>query len=126
MAMPAAYVGDSVECGSFLLQVALYQEMQPQKFLSELSKVAFMNSLLSGRALLWAKATWKPDTPIINSHQAFLKHFSEVFGQVTRALSVTDQLMRLRQGASSTTDYILKFHTLVATSGWNEVALLSA
>ncbi len=33
MAMPAAYAGDSAECGGFLLQVALSQEMQPQKFL---------------------------------------------------------------------------------------------
>ncbi len=55
MAMPSAYAGDSAECGGFL-QMALFIEMQPQKFPTERSKVAFLISLLSGRALLWARA----------------------------------------------------------------------
>ncbi len=42
------------ECSGFLLQLSLFIEMQPQKFVSERSKVAFLISLLSGRALLWA------------------------------------------------------------------------
>ncbi len=126
MAMPAAYIGDSAECGGFLLQVQLYQEMQRQKFQTERSKVAFLISLLSGRALLWAKATWNADTAIINSHRAFSKHFSEVFGQATGVLPISDPLLRLRQGASSTNDYTLQFRTLAATCRWNEVALLRA
>ncbi len=110
----------------FLLQVALCQEMQPQKFLRESSKVALFISLLSGRVLLWAKAIWNTNTAIINSYQASSKHFSEVFGQTTWVLSVSDQLLRLRQSASSTKDYTLQFRTLAATFGWNEVALLKA
>ncbi len=39
---------------------------------------------------------------------------------------MSDQLLRLRQGASSTNEYTLPFRTLVATTGWNEVAFLSA
>ncbi len=39
---------------------------------------------------------------------------------------MSDQLLRLRQGASSTHKYTLQFCTLAATSGWNEAALLSA
>ncbi len=50
----------------------------------------------------------------------------EVFGQTTGVFSVLDQLLRLRKGVSSTDDYTLLFHALAATSGWNEVALLSA
>uniref|UniRef100_A0A671M689 DUF4939 domain-containing protein n=1 Tax=Sinocyclocheilus anshuiensis TaxID=1608454 RepID=A0A671M689_9TELE len=53
MAMPASYTGDAAECGGFLLQVALFIEMQPQKFSTERTKVAFLISLLNGRALLW-------------------------------------------------------------------------
>ncbi len=126
MAMPASYAGDSAECGGFLLQLALYMEMQQQKFPTERSKVAFLISLLSGRALLWVKAIWNANTAIINSYKAFSNHFKEVFGSATGVLSMSDQLLRLHQGTSSTDDYTLHFRTLVATSGWNEAALLSA
>ncbi len=84
----------------FLLQLALYIKMQPQKFPSEHTKVAFLNTLLSGRALTWARAIWNANTAIINSYEAFTNHFSEVFGLATGALSVSDQLLRLHQGTS--------------------------
>ncbi len=98
--------------------------MQPQKFPTERSKVAFLISLLSGRALSWARATWNANTSLINSYDAFTNHFKEVFELATGALSVSDQL--LLQGTSSTHEYTLQFRTLVATSGWNEEALLGA
>ncbi len=126
MALPAAYAGDSAECSGFLLQLALYIEMQPQKFPTERSKVAFLISLLSGRVLSWARAIWNANTSLINSYDAFTNHFKEVFELATGALSVSDQLLRLRQGTSSTHEYTLQFRTLAATSGWNEAALLSA
>ncbi len=126
IALPAAYAGDSAECGSFLLQLALYIEMQPQKFPTERSKVAFLISLLSGRALSWARAIWNANTSLINSYDAFTNNFKEVFELATGALSVSDQLLRLRQGTSSTHEYTLQFRTLAATSGWNEAALLGA
>ncbi len=119
MAMPAAYVGDSAECGGFLLQLALYIEMQLQKFTTKRSKVPFLISLLSGRALSWARAIWNANSVIIDSYEAFTNHFKEVFGS---ALSVSEQLLCLRQGTSSTNEYTRQFLTLAATSGRNEVA----
>ncbi len=126
MALPAAYAGESAECGGFLLQLALYIEMQPQKFPTERSKVALLISLLSGRALSWARAIWNANTSLINSYAAFTNHFKEVFELATGALSVSDQLLRLRQGTSSTHEYTLQFRTLAATCGWNEAALIGA
>uniref|UniRef100_A0A671KYB6 DUF4939 domain-containing protein n=1 Tax=Sinocyclocheilus anshuiensis TaxID=1608454 RepID=A0A671KYB6_9TELE len=79
MAIPACYAGGAAECGGFLLQVALFIEMQPQKFSTERSKVAFLISLLTGRALLWARAIWNAKIAIINSYDAFTNHFKEVF-----------------------------------------------
>lgn len=93
MALPASYAGDAAECGGFLLQVFLYIKMQPQKFPTECSKVAFIISLLSGKALLWAQATWNAQSTIINSFKAFSNHFKEVFGSATGMLSVQDQLL---------------------------------
>ncbi len=126
MALPASYLGDTAGCGGFLLQVSLSIEMQPQKFTTERSKVAFLNSLLSGKALLWAKAIWNAQSIILNSYEAFSNHFKEVFGVAAGRLSVQDQLLRLRQGESSIDDYTLEFRMLAATSGWNEATLLSA
>lgn len=56
MALPNSYSGEAAECSSFLLQVNLYIEMHPGQFPTEQSKVAFLILLLTGKALLWAKA----------------------------------------------------------------------
>ncbi len=90
MALPAPYSGEAVECSVFLLQLSLFIEMQPQKLVSKRSKVAFLISLLSGRALLWARAIWNSQSSLINSFDAFTAHFKEVFGQSTGSLSLAD------------------------------------
>ncbi len=116
MAILASYAGDAAGCGGFLLQVTLFIEMQPQKFTTERSKVAFLISLLSGKALLWAKAIWNAQSVITNSYEAFSNHFKEAFGVAAGRLSVQDQLLRLRQRESSVDDYTLEFRMLAATS----------
>ncbi len=126
MALPATYSGEAVECGGFLLQLSLFIEMQPQQFVSERSKVAFLISLLSGRALLWARAIWNSQSSLINSFNVFSAHFREVFDLSTGSLSIADQLIRLRQGTSSVSMYTQQFRTLAASCGWNETALLTA
>ncbi|KAL0167736.1 hypothetical protein M9458_035958, partial [Cirrhinus mrigala] len=126
MAVPAKYAGEAAECSGFLLQVNLYIQMQPQQFTTEWTKVAFLTSLLSGKALKWAEAIWSSNNPIINSYEQFVSHFSEVFSTATGTLSTSDQLFRLRQGSSSIHDYTLHFRTLAAASGWNEISLLGA
>lgn len=75
---------------------------------------------------MWAKAIWNANSLIINSYEAFTNHFKEVFGSATGVLSVSDQLLWLRQGGSPIHDYTLQFRTLTASTGWNEAALLSA
>ncbi|KAI2645073.1 Transposon Tf2-8 polyprotein [Labeo rohita] len=126
MAVPAKFAGEATECSGFLLQVNLYIQMQPQQFPSDKSKVAFLTSLLTGKALQWAKAIWNANNPIINSYDLFTNHFSEVFSTATGTLSTSDQLFRLRQGSTEVNEYTLHFRTLAAASGWNEIALLGA
>ncbi|KAF7699927.1 hypothetical protein HF521_002885 [Silurus meridionalis] len=53
-----------------------------------------------------------------------MRHFTEVFGTAPGDTSTADQLLNLRQGKDSISDYSLRFLTLVATSGWNETAPL--
>ncbi|KAI2655557.1 Transposon Tf2-8 polyprotein [Labeo rohita] len=126
MAMLTIYSGDTAKCSGFLLQVDLYIQIQPHRFLTESSKVAFLISLLSGKALQWAKAIWNVNNNIINSYEQFTSNFLlEVFSTTAGSLTTSDQLFRLRQGSSSVQEYTIEFRTLAA-SGWNEVALLSA
>ncbi|KAL0192332.1 hypothetical protein M9458_010628, partial [Cirrhinus mrigala] len=121
MALPTLFAGEAAECSGFMLQVQLYIRMQPQQFPTEDSKVAFLTSLLTGKALQWAKAIWNADNPIVNSFEQFTSHFFEVFSTTTSVLPVSDQLFRLQQGSSSVHDYTIHFRTLAAASGWNEI-----
>ncbi|KAF7698380.1 hypothetical protein HF521_004890, partial [Silurus meridionalis] len=114
--------GEASECRGFLLQVNLYIEMQPQRFPSERSKVAFFISLLSGRALAWAQSLWDSESPVLNTYALFTAHFLEVFSAASGVLTTADQLLSLRQGSDDITAYSLRFRTLAASSGWNESA----
>ncbi len=126
MALPATYSGEAVEHSVFLLQLSLFIEMQPQKFVSDRSKVAFLISLLSEQALLWARAIWNAQSSLVNSFDAFSAHFKEVFGLSTGSFFMADQLIRLRQGTSSVSNYTLQFCTLAASCGWKEMVLITA
>ncbi len=66
---------EAVECSGFLLQCSLYIQMQPDLFITDWSRVAFIISLLSGRALLWAWSIWNSNSPIVNSLDSFTTHF---------------------------------------------------
>ncbi len=114
MAIPASCLGEAVDCSGFLLQVDLLIEMQPHEFPTEWTKVAFLISLLTGKALLWAHAIWNAQSSIINTFDAFIK---EVFSSTTGSLSVPDLLQRPCQGTSSTSDYTLQVRTLASPSG---------
>ncbi len=126
MARPTSFLGEAVSCNGFLLQCSLYFELQSHQFTTERAKVAFIISLLNGRALQWVEALWSSHSPRINSLEDFVEHFREVFSQPTTEISVHDELFQLRQADSSIHVYTLRFRTLAVSSGWNEVALLSA
>ncbi len=76
--------------------------------------------------MLWVQAIWNSQTTIINSFDAFSSHYNEVFGLSIGSLSIADQLICLRQGDSSASDFTLQFRTLAASCGWNKAVLLTA
>ncbi len=96
MARPTNFSGEAVTCNGFLLQCSLYFELQSHQFTTERAKVAFIISLLTGRALQWAEALWSSQSPRINSLEDFVEHFREVFSQPTTEVSVHDELFQLR------------------------------
>ncbi|KAI2664190.1 Transposon Tf2-9 polyprotein [Labeo rohita] len=84
------------------------------------SKIAFVCSLLIGRALEWATAVWRLDQPTFPSFSAFLQRFKEVFQPCTEDGEAGEQILTLRQGRRTAADYALSFRTLAAQSGWND------
>ncbi len=58
MVRPAPYSGRAEDCNGFLLQCSLTFEMQPHLFPTERAKIAFIISLLQGKALQWAETIW--------------------------------------------------------------------
>ncbi len=100
--------------------------MLPHQFSGNHAKVSFIISLLSGRARQWAESLWNSKSPVIRSIDSFIAHFKDVFGTSTSSISVHEDLFQLRQANRNIQEYTINFHTLAASSGWNETALLFA
>ncbi len=125
MARPAPFSGVAEECNGFLLQCSLYIEMQPHLYTIERSKVSFLISLLSGKALQWAETIWAQAGNITQSFDNFVSHFREVFGWPHGDPTASDTLYHLRQGSQPIKENALRFRTLAAASGWNERSLIT-
>ncbi len=112
MAKPTPFSGVAEECNGFLLQCSHYIEMQPHLYSTERSKVSFIISLLSGKALQWAETIWAQSSNIIQSFDNFVAHFREVSGRPYGDPSASDQLYHLRQRSLPIKEYALRFRTL--------------
>lgn len=55
---PPPYDGDPNSCRAFLSQCSLVFALQPRRYVTEESRVAFVISLLKGRARDWETAVW--------------------------------------------------------------------
>ncbi|KAK3531151.1 hypothetical protein QTP70_013258 [Hemibagrus guttatus] len=100
MAKPAPYSGSVEDCNGFLLQCSLVLEMQPHMFPTEQSKVAFLITQLSGKALLWAESIWSQNHPAVQAYSSFVDHFKEVFGKPSWDSSIgLDPQVRLHLAA---------------------------
>jgi hypothetical protein len=64
---PERYNGDYRSCQAFLSQCSLVFELQPHSFPSDHSKIAYINTLMSGRVLAWATAVWDQQSSIFLS-----------------------------------------------------------
>lgn len=58
LAFPDKFNCNPAKCKGFLLQCKLFITQQPHMFISENSKIAFVCSLLTDKALNWAIAIW--------------------------------------------------------------------
>uniref|UniRef100_A0A8C7X3N2 CCHC-type domain-containing protein n=1 Tax=Oryzias sinensis TaxID=183150 RepID=A0A8C7X3N2_9TELE len=123
MPPPQRFSGDPGHCRTFIAQCEIFFALQPSMFSSELSKVAFAVSLLSGRAGQWGTAEWERQSHVCSSFPRFAAALRRVFDPLTPSHEAGRRLPRLLQGNRSVDDYAIDFHTLSADCEWNERSL---
>ncbi len=126
LSQPERFMGDSGDCRAFLVQCGLHFELQAPHFPTELAKIAYIISHLSGRAEAWATAEWHCISPVCSSLQLFIDTFCEIFESSPPGRETAKALFDLRQDKARVTDYATEFRTLVADSGWNASSLFDA
>uniref|UniRef100_A0A671LWM7 Retrotransposon gag domain-containing protein n=1 Tax=Sinocyclocheilus anshuiensis TaxID=1608454 RepID=A0A671LWM7_9TELE len=119
---PTVYSGEPLLCRSFLATCSLHIALQPSSFPTEESKVAFVITLLTGRAALWGTAVWERKHQCCSSFQSFSDELRKVFDRAAYGREAARELAELRQGDRSVTDYAIEFRTLAAECKWNQEA----
>ncbi|KAI2661634.1 Transposon Tf2-6 polyprotein [Labeo rohita] len=120
LAFPEKFDGTAAKCKGFLLQCTLFVNQQPNLYATDESKIAFVCSLLTGKALEWATAVWDLGQSTYPTFATFLQSFKEVFQPSPESSEAGEQIVTLRQGRRTAADYALDFRTLAAQSGWND------
>lgn len=120
---PKPFTGDPSSCQGFLTQCSLTFELQPSSFPTDRSKIAYIITLLSDKALSWASAVWQSQGACCESYAAFVEEFKRVFDHPVSGRESSKRLLTLRQGSRSTADFAIEFRTIAAKSGWNDEAL---
>ncbi len=84
--------------------------------------MAFVLTLLSGRAALWGTAVWENRHPCCSSFHALSEEMRRVFDRAVVGREAARRLADLRQGERSVSDFSIEFRTLAAECKWNEEA----
>lgn len=120
---PSRYSGEIGLCKQFIHQCMLVFDQQPLTYASERSKVAFLMSLLSGKASAWAVALANSDSLVCNTLDSFTSEMQRVFDHPLQGKEASNRLLSLRQGSGSVSAYSIDFRILVNECGWDNKAL---
>lgn len=123
---PERYDGNPKDCRGFLNQCSLTFELQPTSFPSDRSRIAYIITLLTGKARAWATSIWEQQGRACTSYAIFTEEMRRVFDHPVGGREADNRLFQLRQGNSSVAEYAVLFRTLAAESGWNMEALMAA
>lgn len=119
---PETYSGDPGSCQSFLTQCGLVFALQPSSFPTDRARVAYVITLLSGRARDWGTAIWRNNAAIQDDFSLFSSEMKKVFDRSKQGREAAREILQLRQGSRSVSDYAIQFRTLASASGWNQEA----
>lgn len=120
--VPESYAGEPNFCRAFLTRCSMHFSLQPRTFNNEQTKVAFVLTLLTGKAALWGTAVWENQDPCCASFQTLSAEMKRVFDRALAGREAARLLAELKQGERSVSDYSIEFRTLAAECQWNEEA----
>lgn len=92
----------------------------------QLPALAFIVSLLTGKAFDWVSLLWEKSDLILFDYTKFLASFCNIFEEPGCPLPVSYDILRIRQSNRSVGKYVIQFRTLAANLNWNEGALIAA
>ncbi len=123
LSLPDKYDGSPGKCTGFLMQCYICITQQPLTYPTDDSRVAFVCSLLTGKALEWATAMWQGNRMSFPSYDHFIRQFRDVFEHSASGKEAGEELIALRQGNHTAAEYTLDFRTLTAQTGWDNEPL---
>ena len=123
---PGSYSGEPGSCRSFLSQCSLIFQLQPSSFPNDRSKIAYVITLLAGRAREWGTAIWEANSAVCHDVNVFFNEMKKVFDRSFTGREAARELLHMRQGNKTVSDFAIDFRTLAATCGWNSDALYDA
>lgn len=122
---PPCYAGEPTQCRSFLTQCEVVFALQPTTYSRERARVAYVISLLTGRACEWGTAAWEAEVDFTTRFDLFKEEMLRVFDRSAHGEEASRILSSLRQGRRTVIDFSIEFRTLSTTCGWNEPALVA-
>ena len=109
-----------------MTECQLIFNLQPQMFPTDVARVAYLITQLTGRAKRWGTAAWSADLPCLRTSGEFMAEMQRVFDHSATGLEASRELLRLRQGHDTISDFAIDFQTLATDSGWEGRALVDA
>lgn len=122
---PPVYSGEPTQCRSFLTQCEVVFSLQPATYARDRAKVAYVISLLAGRAREWGTANREAEGDCVFDFTLFKQEMIRVFDRSAHREEASRLLSSLRQGRRTVTDFSIEFRTLSTSCGWNEPALVA-
>ncbi len=122
---PPCYAGEPTKCRAFLTQCEVVFSLQPQTYAADRARIAYVVSLLTGRACGWATAAWEAQASCCGHYELFKREMIKVFDRSVYGREASRLLAVLHQGERSVADFAIEFRTLATTCEWNEPALVA-
>lgn len=117
---PPPYDGNPNSCRAFLSQCSLVFALQPRRYAMEQTKVAYVLTLLTGKARDWGTSAWEAQAPFCSSFEELRQEMIKLFDRSAQGEEAAAQLVRLRQGGRSVTEFAIEFKTLATSCGWDD------